>query len=98
MGDKDGAGMSHVPCVGCGDLGVGRICMICMRKRGRLRERAALCLRMQGMRFREIGACLGVSTERARQMAIGGDLAFSNIKVYGEELEYRKRNKMLGAD
>ncbi len=84
------------PCAGCGNIGKGRLCLLCVVRRGRLRARAAICLRMEGLTFQEIGDALNVGREQASHMVLRGDRDFSEITVYGKKLDYIQRKSLVG--
>lgn len=74
------------PCRGCGQgtRAKKRLCLPCVQKRARLRDREALAMTMSGMRLREIGERFGISTDRVSKMVEDGSRRFFRTNV--EEL------------
>jgi hypothetical protein len=71
-------------CVGCGGETTGRICLLCKRKRYRLRQREVWCMKAQGWKPKAIQAKLGVSHERMYQIIRGAEKYFG--RVYEEAM------------
>jgi len=97
------------PCAGCGDLGVGHLCCLCVTRRAKLRLAAVMAMRCDGMNLREIGEVLHLSTERIRHLAwqaerrifvitVDGKIQFSRTSDYRAAIPSQRKEKTMSEE